>query len=226
MKNSKGLATLEMAAAMVIILSVVLSGFGIASYLTEVRLVNSVVDRNLHDVSISPFKLGEQGSLQVQTAKLNLELEKILNKTTHDIEESGSNNGHYFVQAIYCLVDIDPLSGIAQALQPSACVSRQGGAFGPPLNILSQTDLIADFEKYITLRQETGEEGQFRSLLAQPTGSYGRAGQNQYFNTVTLLGLRAFISLDKTFPGVALKQLNLPPLVFEKKSTHLRGVLE
>lgn len=226
MKYNQGVATLEISAAMLILLSIVISGFGVSSYLNEVRVVNSIIDRSLHDITATPFKLGAQASLLVQTTKLNSVLDEIIVSVSKGLEKSSSSSSDYFIQALYCLANIDPHSGAANGLLLSSCSSKQNGTYRPPQITLQQTDLVTDFQKYLELTQAVPGQSTERSLLAQPTGSYGRNQQSQYLKQVVLVGLRVFTSLDQKLPGSALKRLGMQPLVYNKKTTHLRGVLE
>lgn len=227
--GQKGIAVLEMAMMSVLLLGVFLGGVGIVDYLSQTRAINGIVEKSLNDNSYKALKRDAvSGGLLLDSAALDQYLADVVAQAMTDIATELPQVREYRIESRGCAIGIDPQTGISQGIEVGTCADSVAGTLAVPASVSTLVDFDTEFTRQADqmIRASAGSTSQ-SSLLAVPQGSYGRnTNQEQYLPRAVLVGLRIFLSLEGSLSGFAFKQFGGTPYVYNRKVSHLRGVLE
>jgi hypothetical protein len=218
-----------MAMMSVLLLGVFLSGVGIVDYLSQLRAINGIVEKSLNDNSYKALKRDAvSGALLLDSAALDQYLADVVAQAMTDLAIELPQVLDYRIESRGCAIGIDPLTGVSQGIESGTCADSVAGTLAVPVNVSTLVDFDTEFMRQATqLVSLSGGAGAQASLLAVPQGSYGRDnGEEQYMSRAVLVGLRIFLSLDGSLSGFAFEQFGGTPYVYNRKVSHLRGVLE
>ncbi len=215
-----GLALLETALVMTILVSLLLSVVGIFDYVVKGSIVSHVLDQFLQDQEIRAFEL--QGTvLHLAEDRLRAYLPQMVSRIEANLVAAFSrdqvDSSRYLIEAEFVTFEIDTASGEPERTvrYPNAKFTR--GSLALPQNARQQ--LSFDLE-YATMLERGGRQ------YAIPTGQFGQVSAlDRYLPFTPILAVRVAVSLEGTFTGSVLQMLSVSdnPMVTDLKAVTLRG---
>lgn len=217
----QGVAALETALFLGILLIFILLGAGLVNYVQKIMLVSHLVDKFIFDQSLKALSFAPDGTLQVDAQRVRDKMPELLRGLQTDLSSALPQRfeaSHYLIQSDFAAVDINPQSGASRGLLSFSSSVSSLGQLALPGEILSKADLRRQFEG---LSQLPGTP----SPLAVPTADLADNGGTRFMPATVLVGIRAFYSLHGTFTGnmITLLGISSDPIVFDSKVVTLRG---
>lgn len=224
-RRQQGIAILEAAAALMVVLTVLTGVVGMVDYLDRVKFVSAIVERELNDSGIKPFVLqtgvGGRAALQLDQQALSARAASIAGALEATFDSYDASQ--YRIEVRYARADIDAQTGSFLGFRPSESATVLRGFFTPSSQSLSFTDLEFRFTELARAAQSASAS----SVLAVPSGVFGDAAAGaSYLEGSALMGLRVFLSLEGTLAGSALRAAGSEPEVYGYKVVQLRGTVQ
>ena len=224
----RGLAALETAALLVLLLPLLFGALGLIDFVGTVMAVNAEVDKAVYENAAPPLRLEMQGN-QVETIVETGTISRFVEDAAIAMESAlrtrlGSDfptPARYLIETQAVVIAVDEEAGTVIG-QPQQIVAIRRGGLTPSGASERDTDLQAEFLR-ISARTLPGPTGQPIALVAVPGGTLGRDQSAQFVNTAVLIGARAVVSLEETFPGELYAIVGGTPVAYDMKVVQLRG---
>ncbi|MBN8549311.1 MAG: hypothetical protein J0M12_08365 [Deltaproteobacteria bacterium] len=226
-RREAGMVTLEAGVTTIMLCLLLLGGFGVTDYLDRLDFINGVIERELGDSAIKPFRLegGSTGraTMQVNTVALHEYLDGVLASVEQSLQVHRYTK--YFIEVGAAKAQLDPLTGKFLGFDPAAEFRESRGTLQVSSTLASFSDLPARFDQLAGTTQSHASLPAV-SLVAAPLSLFGMAEGVQFNEASILVGLRVFASLEGSLSGTAYQQIGISPLIEGYKVVQLRGVLE
>lgn len=219
-----GIATLELAVMMVVLLGIFLGGTGLVDYLDRVRLAHQIAERVLGDSGVRPLYWNPAAAtVSLDSSEIDTYVAGAVGGLDAAFLKAGLSSSMVFAEVKVCPLAMNPVSGEFQSIIGSECRSASTGTLVVSATMLTSTDFVPLFtaEAARSLPPAAGQSGA-PSLLAQPSGLFGWQSQS-YLPLSVVAGLRVFISLSGSLAGAAYAQLGEEPILYASRVVHLRG---
>lgn len=223
-----GVATLEVAAYMAVLISLALSGYSLIDWLRISNSVGNALDKAIYDTGISPLRLANNsGSFDVLVNSVELQgyIADVLSAAEEEMDYAVGSRGltaeDYYIEARYAVIDIDTETGEALGIE-SESLSQVTGGFSAPSGALSETDLSALVESYV---ENSTVDSRF--LYATPTVMFsGDSSGEQFLSKAVVVVARALVAPPQGAARHIISQIQSEPVVKAVKIITLRGELE
>lgn len=218
-----GIAVLEAAGVLSLLLTVLFAAFGLVEYMRAAREINFLLDRMVHEAAVRPYILSSSQSgarLVLNSKKLEPYIEELAARITAEFGRAVSGRIPLVAESAYIEAEVDPESGTAAL--PIAGPTHQ--AVTGDLSLLAKLDSRGTLEKQFLAYIKGQERAVF---LAVPSAHYGLDGSmHRYLPASVLVGVRAGADLKETLVGGMLSAAGIDPFISDYKIVALRGEIE
>ncbi len=227
--SDSGMAMLEAAGAMIVLLVLLMGVFAMVEYMRLSRSLAGIIDKNIYDTAIKPYKVVENFNGQPFYITLNQQVIKdyIESATENMAAEllpylrrvTATEDPKFALDVSFTEMKVDTNSGAYLNMNSSSEVA-------PFLNsdpkILANLNSNLDMDqKFLNYAERSNEGG---AVYAAPKASFGLGKTNDiYLPSNVLIGARAGISLEDTLLGNLLEVIGVEPYISDFKIITLRG---
>ncbi len=224
-----GVTTLEAALCLVMLSTLIITGFGVLNGVRENFRVSSVNAELLHTQSVKPLLLSTtpEGSVQTQVnvADLSALLATLSNAAAAAL---GASADEYYFEVAYAVAQIDPRTGVLVKLdQPQMAQTATSGMLSPSAKALSHTDLEKRFTAIFSADRDIKDADSGTSsapLYAQLTGLRSPDGSTVNFvDRAVVIGSRLVKRIPDPFTQEIWKQISGSDDVYAVEAYVLRG---
>lgn len=221
MKSCNGIAILETALCLILLLTLFLAGASVFDYVHKSMFISHVVDEYLFDQSIQALSLSGSTTVvnedKIQSGLTQI-VEQLRTNLERSLEDSGLSTNQYLIEGDFASISIDPEDGRALGLRMFANSQVQAGALAVSEDLKARADLEGSFEKMAS-------ESAIPSPYAIPTGALGDSAARQYLTDSVLIGVRAFYSIEGSFSSSLMELLGFESgsVLYDVKVVNLRG---
>jgi len=236
LKSKKGIAVLETAGFLTILLTFIIGAFGVAEYMRASRILQATVDKYLYDSAVKPFSLNVEGNgieVKVNEASMTqyiddlaLRMETELKDTLKKEENISPEN--LLIEAAYVELDVDTLNGKVKGLHktPYSYFKALGNStLTSKLN--EKVVLVKEFENLSKADGLSNSNGEKVGRFATPSGLFtGEEGSLRFLPQAVLVGVRVGLALEDSSLAAFLNVIGVTPFTYEYKIVSLRGDVE
>lgn len=221
-KDQLGLAFLETALVMTILLTLICAGWGLADYAQRALYLDDILEQSVVSGAPKPFRLGSDA----QTIELDRSgIERYVNRQVQLVSEklaalqSDWAGSRYIVHGGYLEMEIDPAGGALRSARVTLLDSR-GSLVAHGLE--QQLDLTQILQKE---SERASSVDQY--LFAIPDGLYGTNESDvTHLPKGILVAISAGISMSDGLVGSLLESTGKSPFMARSKVTSLRGEMQ
>lgn len=235
-KAVSGIALLETGILMILLLTLLLGGFGVSEYLQMQRKIQSILDKFVYDTAVKPFQISNQGNdilLSVNSDRMKKYVDSLVSSihaeaNQHLVASNAISEEQYFIEAAFIEFNVDSATGQVTGAKQSPFSYSQ--VFGSPAvrSLLdSRIRLENSFASLVQLEGVSSPGEATVSKYAAPSGLYAVSdGGFRYMPEAILVGVRMGIKLESSNLRTFLQAVGMDPFIYDFKIITLRGEVE
>ncbi|RMD87935.1 MAG: hypothetical protein D6808_00580 [Candidatus Dadabacteria bacterium] len=228
--SNKGMAILETAAVMTIVLFFLSAVIGFSFYIQSARLVNHILDKYLYEDLLIPFSIDSSGDITVKhdiqnstddlVGLVTSVADNIVNNLHQAEPELQLDQSRYYVEVSYGVADINPADG-------SFLGFETGPANNPPFyytDSRGNASLVSESNTSLGLDQEFYALAQSGDYTLR-TASYS-ISSSAYFPFIVIVGAKLYYKSGRELVASLISGLGEVPIITDYKAVVLRGTVE
>ena len=228
-RNALGIALVEFAGILLVLLPLVIGGIVVGDYVQSVSLVSGAVHTRVVDGLIGStstpvrasavYRLSGSG-LTLRTAELNQLVGMVRDALASDINGkfSGATSQDYVVEVGWAVLNVNTSSGQLTSARPAQVTVVTGGG----LAAQHARTMTQEFEHFVQEALNADQSGQ-PSSLAIPLALYTGSGTNRFAAQSVLVGARVAVRSGSAAVRDTLSTFGISTTIHDFRAVHLRG---
>lgn len=224
--SSIGFASIEAAAAVVVLMTGFLSAFALVEAFEEQNYLADIIESSSFNTNLGTLKANlSQG--KIEFAVDDQELERYVDRVVSSLEttisehfEQQNRQSRYYIEAQYARLEVDPGSGIAE----SAPIYAESVAVGDKGILSSEIEQVTNIRTAIETKSNQ-KDIKGRSVWANSLKSSlnGRNSTDIYLPAVVFAGVRVVVEPRQGFVRAIKSLIKDEPMHYATKVVTLRG---